>query len=603
MMLLAPPSKKCKCTPPVQPPIGQIQLSTDIVQQLNHWRQKLAGSYLAEESKSDAWPPLKIVNFVQLALVQQEKQARHLNLHTIMKDIDEVYGHKINVKYDDLFQNLDHSSLLLIEGRPGSGKTTLLVRISCDWAKEKIATTKLFIFVRLRYLDKTKQIYLCDLLLAACRALSNEDIRGLSSYIEGRLGEDVVFVLDGFDEYGVQADADNFICNLIQGKIFSRSTVILSSRPAATQGFRQIATQWIEVVGFMKEQVIQYIRTYFEHDKDKGLKLEQHLSEYVNVLNLCYLPLYCAMLVFLYEEDLLLPETETEFYKDFTLSSFVRSMRKSAVNTAELTDFDQLPPREKLYFDRICHLAFEATINSKQVFKRSELLKIYDDSSITVTESPGLLVIDRYFVKFGLSETYSFLHLTLQEYLSALYIAGCDESEQMAIVTSCCNPRLSHLYVMWRFVFGVLDYSTKSTVNLFEQILGVTRDDHLLHVQCAYESHHSGACTDVLNFHENSLKFKSIGPFDLACITYVLKYAEYTTIKLNFEGCNFSVDDAVALLKGVGDHQLSLTVMYVMMYYCCACIMSHHCSDYSITVVVKLYSQCWMLSILSQCLV
>ena len=140
----------------------------------------------------------------------------------------------------------------------------------------------------------------------------------------------------------------------------------------------------------------------------------------------------------------------------------------------------------------------------------------------------------------------------------------------------------------------------KSTVNLFEQIVDATRDDHLFHVQCAYESHHSSACTDVLRFHQNNLDFDDIGPFELACITYILKSAEYTTIKLRFLECGFNRDDAVALLKGVGDRQLSLTVEYVILHYCCA---YHHCSNYSITVGVKLYCQCWILSVLSQCLV
>ncbi len=486
-----------------------------------------------------------------------------------MNDIDEVYGHKVNVTYDGLFKNLDHSSLLLIEGRPGSGKTTLLVRISCDWAKGKIATSKLIIFVRLRYLDKIKEIYLHDLLRIACCALSPEDISGLSAYIEGRLGEDVVFVLDGFDEYGMGAVENHFICNLIRGKIFSRSTVILSSRPAATQGFRQIATQWIEVVGFMKEQVMRYIHTYFEHDKDKSDQLEQHLNERPNVLNICYLPLYCAMLVFLYEQDSFLPETETEFYRDFTLSSFIRSIRKRAGNIAKLTSYDQLPPKEKAYFDKICMFAFNATVKSKQVFEKDELLQICGEGSMNDDENPGLLVIDRYFVKFGLNETYSFLHLTLQEYLSAVHIAGCDDSEQVAIVTSYCNPSLRHLQVMWRFVFGVLNYSKESTANIIKQVLDATRDDHLLHVHYAYESQHSAACTDVVLFHENSLEFEdkhNLRSYDLVCLTYVLKTAEYTTIKLYFYSCNLSVNDAVALLKGVGKRQLSLTVKYVIRY-------------------------------------
>ncbi len=366
-----------------------------------------------------------------------------------MKNIDEIYAHKINVTYDNLFQNLDHSSLLLIEGRPGSGKTTLLVRISCDWAKGKMIKSKLIIFIRLRYLDNTKEIYLSDLLRVACCALSPEDISGLSSYIEGRLGEDVVFVLDGFDEYGVAADEDNFICNLVSGKVFSLSTVILSSRPAATQGFRQIATQWIEVVGFMKEQVMQYIHTYFEHDKEKGVQLEQHLSEHTNVLNLCYLPIYCAMLVHLYEQESFLPETETEFYRYFTLSSIFRTISKGTKHIDKLTSFDQLLPKEKSIFDKICNLAFKATIESRQVFKKYEISDVCGDvGSMNDKENPGLLVIDRCLATVGYDDTYSFLHLTLQEYLSALYIADHDESEQVSIITSHTNK--SHLYVVWR---------------------------------------------------------------------------------------------------------------------------------------------------------
>ena len=494
-----------------------------------------------------------------------------------MEDIDKVYGHKVNIEYDDLFRKLDHSSLILIEGRPGSGKTTLLVRISCDWVKRNIARSKLIIFVRLRYLDKTREIYLHNLLRLACPALTSNDIHGLSLYIEGRLGEDIVFMLDGFDEYGIREDTDNFICNLIKGKIFQRSTVILSSRPAATQGFRQIATQWIEVVGFMKEQVMKYIQTYYEHDKEKGLQLEQHLNSHTNVLNLCYLPIYCAMLVHLYEQESLLPETETEFYRYFTLSSIFRTISKSTKHSIKrLTSFDQLPPEEKLIFDKICRLAFMATIESRQVFKESEISDIC--GSINEKENPGLLVIDRCLATVGYDSKHSFLHLTLQEYLSAVYIAGCDNSEQVSIVRS--YSKKNHLDIMWRFLFGILDYSKESTVNLFKLLLDATRDDQLLHIQCAYESQHSAASTEVLQFHENNLEFKLIigHLYDIACVNYVLKTAEYTTIKLKFQLCNFSVDDAVALLEGIGDHQLSLTVLYVTMYYFCACIMSYHCS-------------------------
>ena len=545
-------------TPSAQPPLGQVMLSPHIMQQVELWKLKLSGSYLAEESKSDAWPPLKIVHFVQLALVQQEKHARHLDLRTPRRDIDEVYGQKNNVTYNELFQNLDRSPLTLIEGRPGSGKTTLLVRISCDWAKKKILTSKLVIFVRLRYLDKSKEVYLHDLLRVAC-PLSQEDIKRLSSYIESRLGEGVVFLLDGFDEYSVGASENNFICNLVQGRVFSRSAVILSSRPAATQEFHQIATQWIEVVGFMKEQVMKYVDTYFELDKDKSVHLKTHLEKHPNLMNICYLPLYCAMLVYLYGEDSLLPETETEFYRDFVLSFFVRNFRKKAKNL-DLTSINQLPPKEKKCLNDICHLAFDATIVGQQVFEKSQLSKVFDKESLSNNDNPGLLVVDRYFVKFGVNETYSFLHLTLQDYLSATYIAGCGGSEQVSIAKTHCNSKKQHLFVMWRFLFGVLDYSKESTMNLFKLVLDATHNEHLFHIQCAYESHQSNFCTKVLQFHKHRLKFSRMNSIDLPHLTYVLKTAEYTNIELNFVHCDFQTDDAVALFNGVSHHQLLLKV-------------------------------------------
>ncbi len=568
-------SSKRRKLDPSKHPLGQVPFSTSITQHIDHWRQKLIDSYLAQECSSDAWPPLKLVQFVQLALVKQDEHADHIGLKTIRKDIDEVYGKKSKIGFSEMFEKIDPSSLILFEGRPGSGKTTLMVKVSCDWARGTILHSMLVVLVRLRYLSKKRNIYLHDLLRVAYGAPSQADIDGLASYIEGRLGEDVVFILDGFDEYAPGASDDNYVSKLILKQVYSRSIVIVSSRPAATQRFRQHTTKWVEVIGFFKDQVVQYITSYFEKrkEKERAKQLIQHLEQHPNLMNLCYLPLHCAMLVFLYEQgNATLPVTETEFYRYFTLSSIFRTISKGTKYIDKLTSFDQLLPKEKSIFDKICNLAFKATIESRQVFKKYEISDICGDvGSMNDKENPGLLVIDRCLATVGYDDTYSFLHLTLQEYLSALYIADRDESEQESIITSHTNK--SHLYVVWRFLFGILDYSKESTVNLFKLILDATHGNILFHIQCAYESHHSAACTDVLHFHENNLEFYSIGAFDLACINYVLKTAEYTIIKLNFKSCNFSVNDAVALLKGVGDRQLSLTVGYVMMYYCCACIM------------------------------
>ena len=241
--------------------------------------------------------------------------------------------------------------------------------------------------------------------------------------------------------------------------------------------FRRNATKWIEVVGFLKEQVTQYIRSYFDNE-EKAQQLIEHLEKHPNLINLCYLPLHCAMLVFLYEEgeeNTVLPTTETEFYKHFTLSTLFRSLSKKMLTSITepfvLTSFDQLPDGHHTQFKAVCKLAFHATIDSKQVFRRSELEKISFNCGKTSDNenSLGLITIDRYFVSCGVDETYTFLHLTFQEFLAAVHIAKLSEPEQNDVIKEHGNKE--HLSDTWRFLFGMLDYSNDCTVNLFKLLM------------------------------------------------------------------------------------------------------------------------------------
>ncbi len=462
---------------------------------------------------------------------------------------------------------MEYRSLILFEGRPGSGKTTLMIKISRDWAKGELLQSKLVLLVQLRRLYGKEDIYLSGLFHVACSTLSPEDIRGLTAYIEGTLGKDVVFLLDGFDEYAPGSNEDSFIYKLIAKQFFSESIMIVSSRPAATQPFRRNAARWIEVVGFMEKEVNDYIYSYFVDNQRKAEMLVKHLKQHPNLMNLCYLPLHCAMLVFLYEEDVVLPKTETEFCRDFTLSTLVRcNCKKSGKAPSHLSTFDDLPHNEKIIFKTICKLAFEASVASKQVFKLSELQTISFDDTNEDVNSLGLVVIDRYFVKFGLDETYSFLHLSLQEYLSAVYIAGLSATGQEAIIKEYGNK--PHLFVTWRFLFGTLDYSKDTTTNLFKLLMEATHEVNNscnLSIQCAFESQNDLACSHVIDFYKNKLTFLelSLTSTDVASIVHLLKYSKCTDVHLSFEKCMLSEDDATALLQGIGNCQLSLKLVYV----------------------------------------
>ena len=531
---------------------------------------KLSQFYIDLRSASNTWPPLKLIDFVQLALVKQSERAQHIELETVRKDIDEVYGNKTSISFDDLFQSVKHGSLVLLEGRPGSGKTTLMLTIACNWKKNTVKKNilmeaKIVILVQLRQLSETGDIYLHDLLKASCNRLSDEEIKFVCSFIEKRCGENVVFLFDGYDEYYSVMSKDSIVKKITTKEMFSKSVVVVSSRPAATVELRNTAARYVEVVGFKKAEVFQYINSYYVENKEKAISLIRHLDCHPNLLNICYLPLHCAMLVFLAQVNSDLPKTETEFYRLFTLTWMFRSQHKMGVHPTILESFDGLNEENKAQFDRVCHMAFYATLESKQVFSAGELIqkKIRVPSRQDTQCGLEMLVMDRVFVLTGMNKTYSFPHLTMQEFLAARYLSTLKDHEVTDIVKH--NRKSNRLSVTLRFLCGMMDYSQPASKAIFDSILEAAYTNHLFHVQCSYEFQNPLSCTRVFNFHSGSFMFDNLFPSDSNSLVYFLANASYDNLKIQFESCSFGVREYEAVLQAFDDHQVSLELEYVSM--------------------------------------
>ena len=547
------------------------------------FRPKLAAFYSKQpEVPEGTWPPVKMRHYINLALIKQKAVdfSKDYVRQTIHGSMDDVIKDKDEITYEDAFNDLEDGALVILEGRPGCGKTTLMHKLSQDWEKCRVLASRLFILVHFRIFSNRSDIGLKDILRVACRDFTDEEISEMHSLIEKDSGGGVVFALDGLDKYSPKSK-DNFLYQLIKRDRLVNSVVIVASRPAASQEFRGHAMKHVEVLGFLKSQIREYIKNYYtdDHDnakgQDKAEGLLKYLHHHLNVMHMCYLPLHTAMVAYLYDvEGAALPQTETEIYRHFTLSTLIRSIRRKSDDPSKpfkLKSFDKLAGVDKEEFDLVLKLAFTATIKSKQVFTREELeehifthlSELNPGHEVT---SLGLIVIDRYFVKYGLDETHAFIHLTLQEFLSACYISYQSEEKQMEILGKYGSAE--NFTQVWKYFCGLGKCSLENFIALLketkaEDVVHKPRSQKnsevvsntLLHLHCAFESQNKTMCTKVVDTYDSNISLynQTLNPSDMTALGYVIANSKTPLKQLALASCRLGPEGLSALLMEIKD--------------------------------------------------
>jgi hypothetical protein len=544
------------------------------------FRPKLANFYSKKlEVPESAWPPIKKTHYVNLALIKSQAMnfRKDYVRQTIHGSIDDIVKDKEEISYEDAFNEHDDRSgiLIILEGRPGCGKTTLMHKLSQDWEKGIVLSSRLFFLVHLRRFNNRSDIQLPDLLQAAAPDFTKNDREQMCMLIEGSHGRGAVFALDGLDEYSPKAD--NLVYSLIEGRQLTNAVVIVASRPAATQQFRNRASKHVEVLGFLEPQIHEYINNYFSIYPDKAQGLLHYLKLHLNIMHMCYLPLHAAVVTYLYDiEGANLPPTETEIYRHFTLFTVIRSTRKRCPDTHhQLYSFSELSLEDQAVFNIILTVAFNSIVESRQVFSLGDLRKYIPEKSPSYGDDGstlGLIIVDRYFVKYGLSEIYSFVHVALQEYLSSVYITNQSDEEQKRIISSHGSDR--RLAGVWKFYCGIGKCSHEN----FELLLSKTKttvkkyqtQSKLLHFHCCFESQQEWTCTRIMNTYDSCIKLRkqSLTPSDMTALGYVISHSETPLKKLVMSSCYVGPEGLTALAMELKE----FPALEVLRYNTCICM-------------------------------
>ena len=523
----------------------------------------LAEIYLEQpELPEDSWPPVSHGTFINLALIRQSdiKDSDEYACYTIQGDMDDVYKDKDSIEYEGVFIDLNSGARLLIEGRPGSGKTTLVHKVSRDWAKGLLLEgIQLLFLVYLRHFFSDPSITLRDIVKNHYPDDSTAD--HIVRYAQKHSGKGICFILDGLDEY-VPKIPNTTIFKLIQKNILPKALVIVASRPAALAQYRKKATKRIETLGFLKDQIHQYIENYEFSSPDTTRELFSYLALHPNVMHMCYLPIHSSMVCFLYDKmGSALPKTETEMYEKFTCHTLLRALyREEQESDICLESVGDLSSDKKQIFARVCQLAFEKTRSSLQVMKGSDIS--FSGVINCGKGSLGLITVDRTAKMYGMESLYTFLHLTFQEYLAAYHVAHLTEGEQLKLIISYGEKE--NMRVVWKFFCGIVKFNNPPIK--FTQLLRYA-DDDLFKIQCAFESQQPGTCDSVVESgNGNQLSFckKFLNPTDFIAVGYVLKNLTCPiAVELVLKECNFGHEGVDTLVKEAGDKlHLIKTVRY-----------------------------------------
>ena len=278
--------------------------------------------------------------------------------------------------------------------------------------------------------------------------------------IEKHDGEGVCFILDGLDEYKPKDEEKSVVHRLIYKNYLPQSMVIVSSRPLATAIIRKKApvTKLIEVVGFTKEQIFECIDKYpFPNDQpNSGDQLKRYLESYRTVFDMCYLPVNTAIICFIYSKEGRVPDRETQIFKKFTQLVILRHLTRRN-KTAHLVSLEELSGKERAYFSDLCQLALKMTLDQRQILYQHEISFVPINPECNNDDiSLGLVTRDLVTELAGLEQTYSFVHLTFQEFLTAFHIAQLEVEKQMDIISE--YVKVGHMFNVWKFYFGMINF-------------------------------------------------------------------------------------------------------------------------------------------------
>ena len=238
---------------------------------------------------------------------------------------------------------------IIVEGIPGIGKSTFSWHLGVSWAQKEILHGY-HLVVLLRFRDERVQRAKCVSDLFYCPDQTAQEHEAVVDWIRSHGGDGVMLVLDGYDELSSCLQTSSIFADIIKGEVLPKVTVLVSTRPSANENLHGLCKtqkcQFIEVIGFDREEIQQYVDRTLEHNKELRDQLMSYLEHYPHIHGLMYVPLNCAIIVQIFRDQMKNksqpPQTHTEVYQ-LLIKTVLRRHEKKLAEAKEQMGTHPLP--------------------------------------------------------------------------------------------------------------------------------------------------------------------------------------------------------------------------------------------------------------------
>ena len=333
------------------------------------------------------WPPFigrqRTERFIKLAMIQHvekfpaKESTKVISEGCLLGNIYRIIASKREIELPEVFKPVTDEEgkqlplRVLVDGAPGVGKTTLCLKVCKDWAERKLLINcNLLVLLQLRRTEVLTSRTVEDLFYFPNPTLRDEVV---SSIVQS-YGEGVVLLLDAYDELSQEQRRRSIFYQLIYGHLLPRCSIIVTSRPYASVQLQELPSiqRHIEVLGFTNNEIQNCIRQNIP-DKEKGEELAQIVEERQDIALFCYVPLNCAILLYVYKmENYTLPSTSTQLFTLFIINALKRHARLTNV-LDPIPGLDSLPSPMEVSFDSLCTIAYNGLICGQLIFSHKDL--------------------------------------------------------------------------------------------------------------------------------------------------------------------------------------------------------------------------------------